>query len=314
MIDFLGATINGILIAGLYTMMSFGLALIYGVMKLVNLAHAGFIMLGAYATFALFSRFGMDPFLATIIAGPLFFLIGMALHRYVVRRLPESGNTPAVQSLLLLFGVWLVLQNLGYYIWGGDTRSVLTSYTMSAVNIGPFRLSVVSLLVFAMTSVIGLAMTFMLTRTYLGKAIRAVTQNKGAAMLVGINAGRIQMIAFGLGIALGALAGGLMSTIYPFTPDFGRSFLLKGFVITVLAGMESFWGVAFGAAIIALIEQYTAQYNLVPNIFQDAITFGLLVVALVVMPQGLPSVGSQIVKFGRSLVARLLRRREVARS
>ncbi|HEY3363658.1 MAG TPA: branched-chain amino acid ABC transporter permease [Symbiobacteriaceae bacterium] len=314
MVGFLSATLNGILVAGLYTMMSFGLALIYGVMKLVNLAHAGFIMLGAYATFALYSQFGLDPFLTGIITGPLFFFIGMGLHKYVVRRLPESGNTPAVQSLLLLFGVWLVLQNLGYLIWGGDTRSILTSYTMKSVSLGPILIAMPQLMVFLVTSVTGIALNYVLAKTYLGKAIRAVTQNKGAAQLVGINAPRIQMIAFGLGIALAAMAGGLTSTIYPFTPDFGRSFLLKAFVVTVLGGMESFWGVAFGAGLIALLEQYSAMYNFYPNVFTDAVTFTLLVVALVVMPKGLPSVGNQLVKFVQPWFEKTFGRKAVAGS
>lgn len=305
MLDFIGVTLNGILLAGLYTTMSIGLALIYGVMKMVNLAHAGFIMLGAFATFTVYTQLGLDPFLSGIITGPLFFLIGMAIHRFVVRRLPESGNTPAIQSLLLLFGLWLVLQNVGYYIWGGDTRSVLTSYTMNSVALGPYRIGVPILLVFLMGTATMIALNQMLTRTYLGKAIRAVTQNRNAAQLVGINASRIAMIAFGLGTSLAALAGGLMSTIYPFTPDFGRNFLLKAFVIVVLGGMESFAGVAMGALVIALIEQYSAQY-LVSNVFQDAITFALLVVALVVMPQGLPGLGNQLERF--------FKRREVLRS
>lgn len=305
MIDFIGITLNGILLAGLYTTMSFGLALIYGVMKMVNLAHAGFMMLGAFATYAVFTATGLDPFLSGIITGPLFFLIGAGLHRYVVRRLPESGNTPAIQSLLLLFGLWLVLQNVGYYIWGGDTHSILTSYTLKSVDLGPFKIGVPILLVFLVGMGTMVVLNLVLTRTYLGKAIRAVTQNRNAAQLVGINSSRIQMIAFGLGTALAALAGGLMATMYPFTPDFGRNFLLKAFVIIVLGGMESFTGVALGALVIALIEQYSAQY-LVSSVFQDAITFALLVVALVVMPQGLPGLGAQL--------SRLFDRKEVAKS
>ncbi len=305
MIDFIGVTINGLLLAGLYTTMSFGLALIYGVMKMVNLAHAGFMMLGAFVTYSIFTATGLDPFLTGVVTGPLFFLIGAGLHRYVVRRLPESGNTPAIQSLLLLFGLWLVLQNVGYYVWGGDTKSILTSYTMKSVGIGALRFGVPNVLVFIVGVATMLVLNLVITRTYLGKAIRAVTQNRSAAQLVGINARKIQAIAFGLGTGLAALAGGLMSTIYPFTPDFGRGLLLKGFVIIVLGGMESFTGVAMGALTIALIEQY-APFLGVPNIFMDAITFGLLVLALVVMPQGLPALGAQI--------SRLFAKKEVARS
>ncbi len=305
MADFLSVTINALMVAGLYAIMSFGLALIYGVMKIINLAHAGFIMLGAFVSFSLYQYVGIDPFLSIVFTFPLFFVLGMGLHRFVVSRLPESGNTPAIQSLLLLFGVWLVLQNLGYYIWGGDTRSVLTSYTMNSMNIGPINIGIPTLLVFAVAVVTLVVLNQMLTRTYLGKAIRAVTQNRNAAQLVGINARRIAMIAFGIGIGLAGLSGSMMSALYAFTPDFGRNFLLKAFAIIVLGGMESFTGVAVGALVVALVEAYASRY-FVSNVFLDAITFALLVVALVVLPQGLPGVGNQI--------GRLLRRKAVARS
>lgn len=295
--DFVELTLNAVLLAGLYATMSFGLALIYGVMKIINLAHAGFLMLGAFVTFSIFTATGLDPFLSVVIVFPLFCGIGMLLYRGVVRRLPQSGNTPAVQSLLLLFGVWLVLQNLAYYIWTGDTRSIMTGYTMSAVDLFGIKLSVPYLLVFACGVVVLVVLQLVLTRTFLGKAIRAVTQNRMAGQLVGINAERTSMIAFGIGTGLAALAGSLMSVLYPFTPDFGRSFLLKAFCIIVLGGMESFTGVALGALTVALLEQYSPSLG-IPNTFQDAITFSLLVVALIVMPQGLPSVLAKIRKGG----------------
>lgn len=297
MSDFLSVTVNALLVAGLYAAMSFGLALIYGVMKIINLAHAGFMMLGAFVSFSLFKHLGIDPFISIVLTFPLFMALGMALHRYVVSRLPESGNTPAVQSLLLLFGVWLVLQNLGYYIWGGDTQSVLTTYTMKSIHIGPITIGIPMLLVFVVGMITLGVLDLTLRKTYLGKAIRAVTQNRNAAQLVGINARRIAMIAFGIGIGLAGLSGSMMSALYAFTPDFGRNFLLKAFCIIVLGGMESFTGVAAGALTVALVEAYAARY-LVSNVFQDAITFALLVVALVVLPQGLPGLSAQ---FGKIL-------------
>lgn len=286
--EFLGITLNAVLVAGLYATMSYGLALIYGVMKIINLAHAGVMMLAAYVTFALYTGTGLDPFLSVAVVFPLFFGLGVLLHRFVVRRLPQSGNTPAIQSLLLLFGVWLVLQNVAYWIWTGETRSILTGYTMTSVDLFGVKLGVPMLLVFAIGAASLVVLNLMLTRTYLGKAIRAVTQNRAAAMLVGVNADRIAAAAFGLGTAFAALAGSMMSTLYAFTPDFGRNFLLKAFCIIVLGGMESFTGVAMGALALALFESYVVSFNLVSNVFQDAITFGLLVVVLVVLPGGLP--------------------------
>jgi branched-chain amino acid transport system permease protein len=294
-------TLNSLLAAGLYATMSYGLAVIYGVMRIINLAHAGLMMLAAYTTFALNDRFGLDPFLSILIVAPLFFLIGMALYATVVRRLPRAATGASMQSLLLLFGVWLVLQNLAYAIWGGDTQSILTSYTLQSVRAFGEGFGVPQILVFGVSVVSLVGLNLVLRRTYLGKAIRAVTQNRDAAMLSGVNAGRIAAVAFGLGTAFAAIAGSMLSTLYAFTPDFGRSFLLKSFCIIVLGGLESFTGVAVGALVLALIENFASAYTSIPVSFQDAISFTLLVVVLVAAPGGLPGLWRAL---DRRLVAR----------
>src|SRR5215469_17360806 len=140
--------VNSLLTAGLYATMSYGLAVIYGVMRIINLAHAGLMMLAAYATWALNDRFALDPFLSMVIVAPAFFLLGMALYATIIRWLPRSSAGPSMQSLLLLFGVWLVLQNLAYAIWGGDTQSILTPYTMQSVQFLGGRFGVPQILVF----------------------------------------------------------------------------------------------------------------------------------------------------------------------
>ncbi|MCM3875553.1 MAG: branched-chain amino acid ABC transporter permease, partial [Thermoanaerobaculia bacterium] len=284
----LDVVVNSLLAAGLYATMSYGLAVIYGVMRIINLAHAGIMMLGAYATFTLFTRFSVDPFLSIVVVVPVFFAGGVALYRTVVRRLPRSGPTASIESLLLTFGVWLVLQNLAYVLWSGDTQSILTSYTLGSVSLLGVRVGVPALGVFGVSALSLLGLEFVLHRTYLGKAIRAVTQNRDAALLSGVDADRISAVAFGIGTAFAGLAGTLLSTLFAFTPDFGRSFLLKAFCIIVLGGMESVTGVAAGALVLALIENGLAAYTSVPTSFQDAVSFALLFVALVAFPQGLP--------------------------
>jgi len=193
-----------------------------------------------------------------------------------------------MESLLLLFGVWLVLQNVAYVVWSGDTQSILTSYPLKSVSLLGVRVGVPALLVFGMSGLSLLALEFVLHRTYLGKAIRAVTQNRDAALLSGVDADRISAVAFGIGTAFAGLAGTLLSTLYAFTPDFGRSFLLKAFCIIVLGGLESVTGVAAGALVLALLENGTAAWSTVPTSLQDALSFTLLVLTLVVLPQGLP--------------------------
>jgi branched-chain amino acid transport system permease protein len=279
--------LSSVLLAGLYATMSYGLAVIYGVMRIINLAHAGLMMLAAYVTLTLNTRFGLDPFVSLLVVAPLFFCLGVALDLTLIRRLPRGGTGPSMQSLLLLFGLWLVLQNLAYVVWGGDTQSILTPYTMSSVPLLGERYGVPLLLVFAVSLLSLVGLNIVLRRTFLGKAIRAVTQNRDAALLSGVNAARISAVAFGLGTAFAAIAGTMLSTLYAFTPDFGRSLLLKAFCIIVLGGMESFTGVAVGALVLALIENLAAAYTDIPTSFQDAISFSLLVLVLVVAPNGL---------------------------
>ncbi len=281
--------------------MAYGLAVIYGVMRIINLAHAGLMMLGAYVTLTLNTRFALDPFLTLLVVAPLFFGFGVLLDLTLVRRLHQGGNAPSMQSLLLLFGLWLVLQNLAYVIWGGDTQSIFTPYTMSSVALLGQRYGVPLLLVFAVSLLSLVGLNLVLRRSFLGKAIRAVTQNRDAALLSGVNADRISAVAFGLGTAFAAIAGTMLSTLYAFTPDFGRSFLLKAFCNIVLGGLESFTGVALGALVLALIENLVAAYTSIPTSFQDAISFSLLVLVLVAAPNGLPAL---LRSFSRRAVAR----------
>jgi branched-chain amino acid transport system permease protein len=293
--------LSSVLLAGLYATMSYGLAVIYGVMRIINLAHAGLMMLAAYVTLTLNTRFGLDPFVSLLVVAPLFFGLGVVLDLTLIRRLPRGGTGPSMQSLLLLFGLWLVLQNLAYVVWGGDTQSILTPYTMSSVPLLGERYGVPLLLVFAVSLLSLVGLNIVLRRSFLGKAIRAVTQNRDAALLSGVNAARISAVAFGLGTAFAAIAGTMLSTLYAFTPDFGRSLLLKAFCIIVLGGMESFTGVAVGALVLALIENLAAAYTDIPTSFQDAISFSLLVLVLVAAPNGLPALFRG---FSRRAVAR----------
>ena len=269
--------------------MAYGLAVIYGVMRVINLAHAGLMMLGAYITFALFTRFGLDPFLSLVIVAPLFFVIGVALYWTIGRRVTGAGSSPSMESLLVLFGVWLVLQNLAYVIWSGDTQSILTSYTMKSVKVAGVRLGVTSVLVFFASASSLIFLNILLNKTYLGKAIRAVSQNSTAARLAGIRSGRVSTIAFGIGSSLSAFAGGLLTLLFSFTPDFGHTFQLKSFAIIVLGGLESFPGVALGALVLAVIESFSILIPGWRGSLVNLLAFTLLVAGLVLLPGGIAS-------------------------
>src|SRR6201988_1069005 len=146
-VDFPNLLVAAVLLAGVYAAMSVGMTIIYGVLKIVNLAHAGFLMLGAYFVYELYTRFNVDPLLGVILAFPVFFLIGVAVYWLLVRRIPRSDQ-PTLSSLLLLFGLWLVLQNLGYVLWGNSDRAILTPRTLDVLQVGRISFPTVRLVVF----------------------------------------------------------------------------------------------------------------------------------------------------------------------
>lgn len=281
--DLVTILVSAILVAGVYATMSYGLALIFGVMKVINLSHAGAIMLGAYTAYVLVTGLQVDPFLTTIvIVPPLFFLLGVILQQTVVKPVMKA---PPIASLLLLFGVWLVMQNIAYIIWTGEVRTIFTPYTMMSFKLGVVPVNVNRFAVFMVGLVTLIALHQFLMRTYIGKAIRATAQDSAAARLVGINTDQIAMISFGLGTALAGMAGALMALIYAFDPNFGGSYMLKSFCIVVLGGVESFIGVAIGALVLALTEAFSIQW--IRAGLQDFVSFLVLVLVLLVMPGGL---------------------------
>ena len=276
--------VSAILLAGFYAAMAYGLGLIYGVLRIVNLAHGGIIMAAAYLTWQLFDRLGIDPYLAIPIAVVVFFLIGVGLYLGLVRFLPR-GPAGAVQSLLLLFGVWLVIRNIVYLLFTGNDQAIQTGYATSSASIFGAHYSVTRILVFLVAVVALVALHLLLTRTYLGKAIRAVAQNPDSCTLAGINVERVYAFTFGLGTALAGLAGVLASTLFAFNPSFGAGELLKSFVIIVLGGLGSVLGIAAGACVLAFAEVFSIY--VVPPYLTTAVGFVLLVVVLVLRPGGL---------------------------
>ena len=281
-IDLPALLVGATLLAGLYATMSYGLALIYGVMKIVNLAHAGIIMWGAYAALVFIVKFGVNPFVAPLLIVPIFFVFGMLLQRYIVRRVMYA---PSISSLLLLFGLWLIMQNISYLLFSGDTRAITTEYTLLTFEVSGISISVNRLVVFLVGIVALFALQQFLGHTYMGKAIRATAQDGDASKLVGINTDRVMEIAFGLGTSLASLAGSLMALIFAFDPDFGRSHLLKGFCIVVLGGLESVVGVALGSLVLAIAEALSVLW--IMPAMQDFVSFAILVIVLVAMPGGI---------------------------
>ena len=278
--------IDSVLLAGLYATMAYGLGLIYGVLRVVNLAHGGVIMAGAYAGWWLHTELGIDPYLGLVPVAAAAFFFGIAMYRGLVHRLPR-GAAGGVQSLLLLFGVWLILRNVAYLLFTGNDQTIRTSYSTRAVALAGEMVSVNRLAVFAIAVLILVILHILLTKTYVGKAIRAVAQNPDSCTLVGIRVERIYSLTFGLGTALAAIAGLLGATLFPFSPSFGSSELLKSFVVVVLGGLGSVAGTAIAAVILAVAEVFPTAIPGFPTYLTAAVGFVLLVLVLVFRPGGL---------------------------
>jgi branched-chain amino acid transport system permease protein len=295
--DYLDLLIKALLLAGIYAAMAVGMTVIYGVMKIVNLAHAGFLMLGAYFAYELYERFHIDPVLGAVLALPVFFLFGMGVHVLLIRWLPKS-DTPTLASLLLMFGFWQVLQNVGYLTWGTTAASILTERSLHPARFGEIYVSKDKLIVFAAAVASLIVLQVIFKRSWFGRSMRSLIQNPYAAKIVGVDDESTSRLSFGLGTAFAGFAGGLLALLYPFTPDFGPPFLLRSFVIIVLGGLESVSGVAIGALILALLETFSIniplpwywhgwQFHYLPASYQPTVPFILLVVVLLVLPKGI---------------------------
>jgi branched-chain amino acid transport system permease protein len=272
--------ISGLLAGSIYAMVALGLGLIFGVMRVLNVAHGPLLMLGAYTTFWLFQRFGLNPYLSILVSMPLLFLLGLALQRVLVRRVVDAPELP---SLLLTFGVSIALVNLAQLAFTSDLRSV--EYLTGSFLVGPFAISKPRLAACAFAIAITAASFVFLRSTRLGKAIRAVSQSREVSQGCGIDVQRIHLLAFGLGSALAAAGGSLVAVMVAIQPEMGQVYTFKSFLVIVLGGAGNYPGALLGGLLLGLVEQLsslflTAQVN-------EAVAYVLLVLVLLVRPTGL---------------------------
>ena len=276
MTELLSVLASGVLVGTVYAYMAYGLGLIYGVLRVVNLAHGAFLTLGVYVTWWLHSSFGVDPLVSLAATVPIGFVLGAGIERTLVFRL---RNSPPVTTLLLLFGVWLIVRNALYLVFGGADRSLLTSYSLESVALGPVTVSIPRLIVAGFSLAGFLALAVLLKRTWSGLALRAAAQDSEAASLSGVPVNRVWTTAFGLGSALAMSAGTLMSLFYSVTPEFGARFLLKSFCVVVLGGLTNIGGILVAGIGLGIAEDLTAFY--VHTGYRDVVSFLVLTAALV---------------------------------
>ena len=280
----LNAIVAGLLLGGFYAAVSVGISISFGMLDVVNIAHPGFIILGAYVAYIVNSVFGVDPIVAALALSPLFFLLGMALYRVYYLCFEKRGQE-SLRGLAFFFGILFITEVVLILVFGVDYRTVQTGYSETTLRWGevdfPLRLVVPFLVSLAMLAGIQL----FLARTFFGRAVLAVAQDRLALRLMGVNPVRVKELAFALSIATAGVAGSFLIVIQPVEPSIGREYIGLVFAVCVLGGMGSIPGTLVGAFVLGLAESFTSTF-FGPS-WAPAVSFGLLLLALAFRPAGL---------------------------
>ncbi|GAC1336761.1 MAG: branched-chain amino acid ABC transporter permease [Myxococcales bacterium] len=287
-VAFFQTVASGVLTGGVYAMVGIGLTLIFGVMRMVNFAHGEFMAVGMYLAFVLFRAFHIDPYLSLFLVAPAGLLLGAVVERFL---LAPIQNAAEHAPILMTVGVGLILSNVLLLVFGAHPETIYTAYSTRTVRIFSITLSLPLLASFGLTVLVVAGLFFLLTRTDLGRAIRASAQNRDAAELQGVDTRFIRTAVFAIGTVLSMAAGVLLLPALYVFPTIGGIFTLKAFVVTVLGGMGSVVGAIWGGLLLGVVESVAAGLGATGS--RDA--FGLIafLLVLLVRPAGL---------FGRSRV------------
>jgi branched-chain amino acid transport system permease protein len=283
---YIQAVLDGLILGGLYAVIAVGLGLAFGVMRMVNFAHGECLMISMYLANSLIMTFGMDPYLTIPITGSVMFLAGFLLQKGVFNRIIEKDNAREPQRVLLFTsGMGMVLTNGCILLFTSNTRMVRTAYSASSFNIGEFFFTAPRLIAFAVAMICTGALYLFLQKSELGRALRATSQNRMAAKLMGINEKVIYALAFGIGLGLVGISASVLVPFFPFSPNLGLIFGFKSFVIVVLGGLGSVPGALLGGLIVGVIEKVGGM--LTTDVYAQAMLFLLFVGILLVKPSGL---------------------------
>jgi branched-chain amino acid transport system permease protein len=284
--SFMQTIVFGIFAGVIYGIAAMGLALVFGVLKILNIAHGELVMLGGYVGFWAFSSLGMDPFLSLVVVIPAMFIVGLVLDRAVYRHVVRLlGETKLKNSLLVSFGLGLVLQNVAQWIFTSDERSVQVSYAGQGFNVHGVVLPYTRLMTLGIVLVVTLALHFFLRKTYPGKAIRATAEDYESAELAGINIGRVYMMTFALGASLAAIAGQFVTLTYSLSPSIGMTWTLKAMIVIVLAGAGSTLGALPAGILLGVVEALSGAY--LAQTYKEVAGLVMFLLVLILRPQGL---------------------------
>jgi branched-chain amino acid transport system permease protein len=283
---FIQLVINGLLLGGAYTIISIGLTLIFGVVRVVNFAHGEFLMVGMYLVYLLAKHFGLHPYVSAVPVALALFIIGAGMQRFIIQPLLEAE---AHIQIFASVGISTVLLNLALVLFAADVRSTDVVVGNSMLQVGSYSIVTGQLYTLVVALLLVGALQLFLTRTFTGRAFRAVAQHRYAAALMGVNVKRTYVLAFGLGASLVGVAAGLLSVQYPVFPTVGQYFVLTAFVIVVLGGLGSLFGALMGSMFIGLVDNL-AGYYIAPDL-KEVVYFGIFLLILVFRPTGLFGLG-----------------------
>jgi branched-chain amino acid transport system permease protein len=274
--------VDGLLIGALYALIGMGLALIFGVMRIVNFAHGAFMMVGMYATFLLFDKFKISPYYGFLPAGIFLFIFGYIVYKLLIQPIRDRSD---FMQILMTTGMALILIDIAQLTFGADYRQTSIELINRSLHAGPFTINAASLLSFAIAAAFIIGLQQFVVRSRTGQAVRAIAQNRDVAPLMGINVVRIQGLSFALGLAFAGIAGGLLLPALYLFPSVGEDYTLKAFVIVVLGGMGSIEGAAIGGLVLGVAESLTSTY--IGNQWALAIDFVLFLLVLSLKPSGI---------------------------
>ena len=276
----------GILVGALYGLAAVGLSLVFGVTRFLNVAHGELLMFGGYASFWAFTLLGIDPFLSLPLTIVFLLLMGLVIYKLLFARMVKLSEGTKIQNTLLVgFGLSLILQNLALRFFTADTRSITTAYSGAVWTILGVRFPVVRVASMVIALVLIVALQFFLRRTYTGKALRATVENWEVATLMGIDIQRVYLLSFVMGAALAGVAGALVSVGYSIDPAMGMSWTLKSLVVMVLGGLGSLTGTFVGGILLGVTESATGYF--LSLTYKEVVGLVLFVLILIFRPQGL---------------------------
>jgi branched-chain amino acid transport system permease protein len=280
----LEAILFGALLGCFYAAVSIGLSVAFGLLDVPHIAHPAVMVLAAYCTFVL-GRYGLDPILAGLALMPAFFLLGMAIYRFYYETFEKRGTEAGVRGLAFFFGLTLIIEVGLILVFGVDQRMVEAAYIGQSLKLGDMRIPMRLLVAFGVAVVLTAGLTIYLSRTFTGRAIKAVAQDEPALRLMGANPVRIKQWAFGIATAVTALAGAMLIIVGPVEPSLDRVYIGRTFAVVVLAGLGSMTGTVAAGLILGISESIVlTQFG---ASWAPAVSFGLLLIVLGIRPQGL---------------------------